>query len=976
MSRWGRGFPAHATIRTNPGPRATVPQGVRLLIVEPIIGLTDQSTRIYETQQSNFSLTAGARGTATVTFIGQPDDAYEPTEGCQIYIQRVPSSGIPVTAFSGTIDQFEVVFIGDDGYRKITLTATSLEQQFDVLRVSPSRAYFGKSAGYIFQDLFGTVGGGIPLISGIIQSGPILDRVYDPSVSVSDAFNDLCTAAGFIWFVDPDANTLNFCLASSLPSIMIGDGDVLWESIGFKRSRQNFRDREYGQGAIANSPVTWKRFTPDGITKAFTLDYPIDSLFQVMLTSSSQGFLSVTFNANPAPGDAASIVLSPFTDGEPAYTFVTAIDNTKTNQVLIGGTQAATAQNFADALNGLPATVGVSYSLPTRENLVVFAGNPMGSSLKLTVKVPGDTYRVRFSSSSSAFGGSYIRQLTIDHTKCGSVDLQNFPCLVSITDATLKDIAHGGHVQTSQGFDIAFYSDSGAGSPLFWDIDFYDPVAGTVIAFVNIPTLSHTADTVFYMTYGTVGISSYQSFLSNVYPGDPASTGATGVYHFSDGTALNGKNSTHPDPTNHSGDATLMGSPTAVAGKINGAMHLNGTTQYAKILADQIGWTAAGNAGLSRYPAPVTVSVWAKADSTSAGIHRAFTNGDPGSNQLFSIYRDGADWCANALANPGGDTSVPARAVGAVSVGVWQRLLATYVSAPGVTSTLTLTVDANAPVSGTPDTPGGGGFGTPWTDALSSAWGVNCWDMASEFFDGAIDEGHMWASNPTSPAVEYTNQNNPGAFISVGIEALALSTFSGGSVPAFTPVQLQVGTDVSVVRGSNLVTLATAPTALHIISQANGVTFGYPQFLYIAYYRLGAEFRAVEDTALVAARAAIEHSTGRYQAVQSTGSGTPAASLIQLQQILAQFAVLPDEVSLITYVDGIAPTRAVVIAITRPLLAAGLINGTWQVQSVRAQFMPLQNGARQGNGCFLYSLVLTSTTQATWISFWENLAKR
>ena len=56
----------------------------------------------------------------------------------------------------------------------------------------------------------------------------------------------------------------------------------------------------------------------------------------------------------------------------------------------------------------------------------------------------------------------YKRSITIDHTKVGTsnnTDQNYFPTLVSLSDSSLKDINHGGHIQSSNGYDIAFYSD-------------------------------------------------------------------------------------------------------------------------------------------------------------------------------------------------------------------------------------------------------------------------------------------------------------------------------------------------------------------------------------------------------------------------------------------------------------------------------------------------------------------------------------
>jgi Concanavalin A-like lectin/glucanases superfamily len=120
-----------------------------------------------------------------------------------------------------------------------------------------------------------------------------------------------------------------------------------------------------------------------------------------------------------------------------------------------------------------------------------------------------------------AFGAfSYYRALTVDHTKCGASDSSNFPVLVSISHATLKAVANGGHIQqtTTQSAppvtmpaDLIFSADSSGITKYPWEVESYDGTNGILIAWVKIPTVSHTLDTKFYMVYGDVTISTPQN---------------------------------------------------------------------------------------------------------------------------------------------------------------------------------------------------------------------------------------------------------------------------------------------------------------------------------------------------------------------------------------------------------------------------------------------------------------------------------
>ncbi|MFX1482438.1 MAG: DUF2341 domain-containing protein, partial [Promethearchaeota archaeon] len=90
----------------------------------------------------------------------------------------------------------------------------------------------------------------------------------------------------------------------------------------------------------------------------------------------------------------------------------------------------------------------------------------------------------------------YSKELTIDHTKV-SANLENFPVLVDIIDADLKNHAR------SDGEDIRFVSGS---ETLDYQVEVFDPnYNGThahLIAWVQVPYLSATEDTVISMQYG------------------------------------------------------------------------------------------------------------------------------------------------------------------------------------------------------------------------------------------------------------------------------------------------------------------------------------------------------------------------------------------------------------------------------------------------------------------------------------------
>ena len=121
--------------------------------------------------------------------------------------------------------------------------------------------------------------------------------------------------------------------------------------------------------------------------------------------------------------------------------------------------------------------------------------------------------------------------MTIDHTKVPSTQ-SNFTVLVSVTDPALKTVANGGHVANANGYDIGFYADSGGTTKLKWEVEKYDGTTGNLIAWVKIPSVSSSTDTVFYLMYGNSAINTDQSDPPNTWDSN-----FKGVWHMADNAA-------------------------------------------------------------------------------------------------------------------------------------------------------------------------------------------------------------------------------------------------------------------------------------------------------------------------------------------------------------------------------------------------------------------------------------------------------
>ena len=951
---------------------------IRLLINEPSIGLTDRTAYLFRSG-SSYSLTAGQRGTATLVFRIFAGDTYMPVTGCPVFWQTV-LGGTPSTRFAGTVDNVELKTIGNDGDRFVTVTLVSLEQCFDTIRVGVRSYAAGTKWGAVIADLLATVCAGVPVSAGTISDGATLtaELVLTDADAVSDVFSNGATQSGYVWYVEPTTATLEFHAPSTVASpVTLGSTDIEWSSIDWKQTRQDFRNRQIVQMSMQGAPVSHEHISTGAVpTTSYALAEKIDTLLSAKVTLNAHpGTVPLIFSGIPAANDTVAIAVLPLTAGDVAYKYVTTLDNTQPGQVLRGASAAASASNLADAVNAVVAQAGLTYSLPTRENRGANATYTSGPSVSIDLKswgsagaawlvgtpytvgeivIYGVTYYIAMASStgvtpgtdatkwqvttnnplavtisSSVIQNSFIRSITIDHTKCGTADSVNFPLYVFISDATFKSIANGGNVTSNVGNDIQFWSNSSATAALLWEIDYYDPVNGILYAWVKIPTLSHTTNTVIYVTYGNPAITGPTSSTPFLF-----ADGACNVFHLRGPAATAAgfgaftKNSggSGNDLTNHSAVATD-------SGLLDGCGTFNGSSQYLDIVTP----TVMG----------YMISAWVKPASAS-GTHVVVNLGD-GEFQLFS---QGANWVVDVLPRDGGYAAV---STGTVATGVWQHVVGVLdltVSGPEGNGLLRIWVNGVQGTDGDPESTDQGG------PSLSVGGGPRGY-----CFSGAIDEVHTRVGTPTQSWVtaEYNNQSAPGTFFTLGAQSGIAASFSSGA-DATSTLALNIGTDITATRGSSSITLANAPAANHVLD--------------VTYYRLGADFVRVEDSALVATRAAIEHGSGRYQAIMSDTANTDYwAVLAKAQNALAKYSVLPDVFTFSTYANGLAPGQWLTVAVVDPIGAGALLNGTWQLQSVRAQYMPAQAGMSPGSGCFLYQITATSSTMPGWISWWEQLAK-
>ncbi len=330
---------------------------------------------------------------------------------------------------------------------------------------------------------------------------------------------------------------------------------------------------------------------------------------------------------------------------------------------------------------------------------------------------------------SVTFGYNYYTDLTISQAN-GSEDLPDFPVLVNLTLPQLRTLGNGGHVQNINGYDIIFTDPNN--SKLDHQVESYDPVTGTIVAWVRVPQLSATSTTAIKIIYGNQAVTS------------DLSTEATwissykGVWHIS--------NDILTDATSYNNDLTNNGTIN-IAGLIEEARSFDGTNDNMRALTT----TGIGGNAYNQ-----TISVWARYSSLPSSTQNLMVfqrAGTPSAVQLG--LREVAGSMRVVVWNWGGTPLVWSNSL--PSANAWHYYSYTY---DGTDHRLYIDgVEVSSSSTAPTQT------ALPQYVYLGSYSG-------GEYFNGIIDEGRysMSFKSPGWLATEYNSTITPGSFVTSGAE--------------------------------------------------------------------------------------------------------------------------------------------------------------------------------------------------------------
>ena len=345
-----------------------------------------------------------------------------------------------------------------------------------------------------------------------------------------------------------------------------------------------------------NTAVTWA-LDPAGVgsvsaTGLYTAPATLNGQQTVTVIATSQADNGQSASATIAlaiPGPQPQITVSV----SPLETALYGGQSQQFNANVTNATNTAVTWSISPAGVGTLSTTGL-YTAPasvtTQQTLTITATSQANSAFSASASIDLDP------TVCAANGYSYVRQIVINSSQVPNTDQTDFPFLFESTDPLLANTANGGHVTNPNGDDIVFSTDPSGLTKLNHEIEEYNPSTGTLIAWVSIPVLSHSTNTVLYMFYGNSSITTPQQNPTGVWDSNYG-----GVWHLGgNGTALS-----TADSTANANNATVSGAASPTQAEIGFGAALAGYPNYI-------------NAGNSASVSPThtgTMSIWVNYNS-------------------------------------------------------------------------------------------------------------------------------------------------------------------------------------------------------------------------------------------------------------------------------------------------------------------------------------------------------------------------
>ncbi len=476
------------------------------------------------------------------------------------------------------------------------------------------------------------------------SSGAITYSVVSGPATISGSSVTI-TCVGTVVLKASQAASGNYAAGTQTASFTVA---AAGPTITFTVPNQTYGVAPFTVSAISNSSgvITYSVVSGPATISGSTVT--ITGVGTVVLRASQAA--TTTYAASTASTNFSVVAVTPtVTVTSTTGTYGTPLTLTATSTYLNSGVATPTGQTPSYTLVSGPATLSSGVLTFTGTGSVVVTASVSATGNFGAATSAQTTIAVTAPQCTS----SYQRTIVIDHTKVPNTDQANFPFLFNTTDPAFATIANGGHVSSPVGNDIIFSADPNGVTKLDHELEVYDPVHGQIIAWVRIPTLSHTTDTVLYVFYGNSGITASEQNPAGVWDSYYG-----GVWHLNQ--AGTGGVLSYPDSTANANNGTVNGSPVSISGEIGGALDFAGYGDNFAIRSIPLNSAA------------YTVSAWFNTPLPTTGSWNTLTRGASGDHQVIVSE---ANWHLGSFGNAAGGFFDSGFAVNSLSNG-WHHLAA------------------------------------------------------------------------------------------------------------------------------------------------------------------------------------------------------------------------------------------------------------------------------------------------------------
>ncbi len=350
-------------------------------------------------------------------------------------------------------------------------------------------------------------------------------------------------------------------------------------------------------------------------------------------------------------------------------------------------------------------------------------------------------------------GYSYGKTITIQVSQVsGTSNHTNFPVLISLVDNDLRTTANGGHVTDANGYDIVFYT-SDCLTKLDHQIESYTASSGTLVAWVRIPTLSVSVNTIIHMYYGKSSASTDPSVMTTW------NSAYKSVWHF---------NNSLSDFTANGNTLTDNSTSNFASAKIAAGRDLNNSTN---VLSSGAGQYLRVPNGFLASVTNFTFEGWVLLDRSDSNWERILDFGQGTNINFFLTPSSGTGSPAETRARitTGGSAAEQGVIVAnTTNTGSWIHWAVTIDNSTG-----TMAVYRNGSLLGS--TTGVTLKPSNMESSTANYLGRSQYTTADHYIDAKFDEFRISTTARSAGWIttSYNNQNTPSSFYTVSSESVA-----------------------------------------------------------------------------------------------------------------------------------------------------------------------------------------------------------